>query len=170
MTRKENKASEILGKKIEKKKMLLQEAVQDCLDHGEPLSNSSVVSKNRKLSLLLTERSKELSGEQDYPAKVENLHFEIDQILPVLQTMFPQETLYIFAETPGDEIQKFITDMGSIIRARFLNNRHRLYRAFLKCHITNREQMTLTILKTVHQYLQSFKLKTNSRAFTGGQD
>ena len=131
MPRKQNNTSKILGKKIAKKKMMLQETVQDCLDHGEPLSQPSIVRKNRKLSILLTERSKELSEDQDYPAKRKNLHFEINQILPVLQTMFPQETLFVFAETPAHEIQKFTTGMGSIIRARFLNNRHRLYRAFI---------------------------------------
>ena len=84
----QNNISEMLGKKIAKGKMLLQEAVQECLNNGEPLSRPSVVKKNRKLSLLLTERSKELSEDQNYPAKIENLQLEIEQILPNLQTMF----------------------------------------------------------------------------------
>ena len=52
MPKKQNNSSEISGE-IVRRQVVLQKAVQDCLDNGLPLSKASIVRKNRKLSIML---------------------------------------------------------------------------------------------------------------------
>ena len=78
---------------------------------------------------------------------------EIAKNLPKIENLLSKDTLKAFAQTPEDLLGKYLAGLGTVVRLKLLCDHNALYRAFLKEGFTDRDEMTLIILREFRKHL-----------------
>ncbi len=73
----------------------------------------------------------------------------------LIEALFTPSRLLEFLCTPADKLNKYNLGLGTMIRLKVLRPRNTLYRAFVKEGVTDKDKMTMTILKAFHEAYRS---------------
>ena len=82
------------------------------------------------------------------------LYKEIEKNFPVIEKFLAEEALLAFAYAHPDDLEKYNWGLGTMIRLKLLRPRRILYRKFVQEGFTDRDEMTMEIIRAFHKYTQ----------------
>lgn len=83
-----------------------------------------------------------------------NLHKKIKKTFPVLEELITDKTLSELSIIDENDLKKFNYGLGTIIRLKLLRPKSTLYKIFIQNGFTDKDQMTMEILKEFFKYIQ----------------
>ncbi len=82
------------------------------------------------------------------------IYKEIEKSFPKIEKLLTEERLLEFLQTPSVHLGKYNFGLGTIIRLKLLRPKGTLFQAFVQNGFTDRDEMTIEILKGFHQSIQ----------------
>ena len=82
------------------------------------------------------------------------LYKEIEKNLPRIEKFLTEEDLLAFAGAQPDDLEKYNWGLGTMIRLKLLRPTRILYKKFVQEGFTNRDEMTMEIIREFYNYMQ----------------
>jgi len=82
-----------------------------------------------------------------------DLYQEIEKSFPKIEKLFTETSLSKFAQTPYGLLNKYQVGLGTMTRFRLLRRSNALYKAFIREGFTDKDEMTLMILREFRKHL-----------------
>ena len=82
------------------------------------------------------------------------LYKEIEKNFPRMEKFVTEEVLCTFAYAQPDHLKAYHWGLGTMIRLKLLRPKGVLYRKFIQEGFTDRDEMTMEIMKEFYKYMQ----------------
>ena len=76
---------------------------------------------------------------------------EIEKSFPKIRKLFTEEKLFEFSQTTVAGLEKYNWGLGTMIRLKLLKSKSSLYQVFLQSGFTDRDEMTMEIIREFHK-------------------
>ena len=83
-----------------------------------------------------------------------DLYIEIEKNFPRIKKFFTEKTLLEFSHTPPGCLEKYNFGLGTMIRLKLLKPKSVLYKKFIQNGFTDKEKMTMEIIKAFYTSIQ----------------
>jgi len=81
------------------------------------------------------------------------LYKEIEKNFPRIEKFFPQGAMLEFINTAPYKLKKYNWGLGTMIRLKLLRPKSALYKSFSQEGFTDRDEMTMEIIRNFHEYI-----------------